>query len=259
MVIFHKNSMQERLLGLVGYPLSHSLSKLYFEEKFRLEKISGWKYEILPLKKISDLPALLKEHPDLAGFNVTIPHKISIIPLLYKLDEVAEKIGAVNTVRVEGKGKTRKLLGYNTDCDGFEKALLPRLTPEHKHALILGTGGSARAVAFVFDKLKIDWKMVSRQPQCNELGYHELDEKTLKHYHLIINCSPVGMSPDLQQSPDIPYRYLDEKHLLFDLVYNPPLTRFLRNGRQKGATTINGMEMLKKQAEKAWEIWTKDF
>jgi shikimate dehydrogenase len=248
--------MQQSLLGLVGYPLSHSLSKLYFEEKFRLEKIHEWVYELLPVKKINELHTLLKQHPNLAGFNVTIPHKISIIPLLYKIDEVAKNIGAVNTVKVEHSKKAVLLYGYNTDCDGFESALLPVLEPSHNRALILGNGGSAKAVSFVLNKLKIPFKIVSREPGPDDLGYHELDSKLLKQYHLIINCSPVGMYPDIRQAPDIPYKFLTEKHLLFDLVYNPSLTRFLRNGRHQGTKVVNGMEMLKKQAERSWEIWT---
>ena len=247
--------MQQRLLGLIGHPLSHSLSKRYFEEKFRLEKIIGWSYELLPLKKISDLPALLKQHPDLAGFNVTIPHKISIIPHLFKVDKIAEKIGAVNTVKVEKIKNGHRLYGYNTDCDGFEEALKQKLSAKHKSALILGTGGSAKAVAYVLDKLSISYKMVSREPDLNELGYHELDEALLKKFQLIANCSPVGMYPEMLQAPPFPYKFLSAGHLLFDLVYNPPLTRFLRYGRLQGAEVINGMEMLKKQAERSWEIW----
>lgn len=256
----------KQLLGLIGYPLTHSFSKAYFAEKFSSEKISGYEYDLFPLEHISDLPALLRENPRLVGLNVTIPHKVAVLPFLDSLDETASAIGAVNTIKIERKpgspGSSESeacvLHGYNTDAWGFSSSLRPLLQPWHTKALILGTGGASKAVRYVLDTLGIEYRFVSRRAGRDQLSYQELYPETIREYPLIINTTPLGTFPDTEYCPDLPYEALSERNLLYDLVYNPPKTRFLRQGKQKGATVINGMEMLRLQAEKAWEIWTEN-
>lgn len=241
-----------RQLGLIGYPLSHSFSKEYFRGKFEREGIGGYDYELFPLESIDQLPALLAGRPDLLGLNVTIPHKVSVLPYLDELDTTAAAIGAVNTIRITGG----RLKGYNTDAYGFRTSLEPLLLPSHRKALILGTGGASRAIIYVLEELGIDYIFASRNPEAKEIGYDEIDRAVIHSYPLIINATPLGTYPNVNECPDIPYGELDGQNLLFDLVYNPAETLFLRNGKKRGARTSNGMEMLRLQAEKAWEIWT---
>ena len=239
--------------GLVGRNISYSFSKGYFTEKFALQGLSEHSYENFDIKSIDEFPKLVQESKGLKGLNVTIPYKEAVIPYLKNLSEDAEKIGAVNTIKISKNG----LKGYNTDVYGFQKSIKPFLKKHHKKALILGTGGASKAVAFVFDKQGIAHTFVSRKPVNDQLGYDALDEEMLKEYTLLINCTPLGTYPNIENKPDIPYRFLTKKHLLFDLIYNPEKTAFLREGELKGSAICNGLRMLELQAEKAWEIWNR--
>lgn len=245
-----------KLVGLIGYPLSHSFSAGYFSEKFRKEGITDFQYFNFPLQDLSGFSELVRTYPELIGLNVTIPYKERIIAYIDKLDPVAEKIGAVNTLKFVPDGSHRTIIGYNTDYWGFRDSLLPNLDKTHKNALILGTGGASKAVSFVLKELGINYIFVSRNPEKGELGYHDLCISVIEKHLLIINTTPLGTFPDINSFPDIPYDLLTPDHILYDLVYNPPETEFLRLGRQKGAHSINGQRMLELQAEKSWEIWT---
>lgn len=235
--------------GLIGYPLGHSFSPTYFGKKFAVLGIDAV-YSAYPLENITEFPNLLHAH-SFRGLNVTIPHKESVIPYLDALDDVAKKVGAVNTIAfAEGIKK-----GYNTDVIGFELSLAPLLKPQHKQALILGTGGASKAVAFVLEKLGITYLKISRSKKSGTLCYDELGPEIIKAHPLIINCSPVGKAPEANYAPSIPYEGITDKHLLYDLIYNPAETKFLSIGKQHGAAIKNGLEMLELQADSAWEIW----
>lgn len=244
------------LYGLIGYPLSHSFSAQYFSEKFFREGIHDTRYELFPISTIEQLLPLIKEKKELKGLNVTIPYKESIFPFLDFIDPIAKEIGAVNTVRIE---KREKLIlhGFNTDVFGFEESVKSLLLPRHKKALILGTGGASKAVGYVLKKMGIDYFFVSGKMQetSSVLTYSDLDEEIISSHFLIINTSPVGMFPDLHEAPDIPYQFISKDHLLFDLVYNPSETVFMKKGIEKGAVISNGLKMLYLQAEKSWETW----
>lgn len=245
----------KHLYGLIGYPLSHSFSKSYFAQKFENEGITNSYYETFPIEKIESFLTTLRSYPNLKGLNVTIPYKESVIGYLNYLDESARAVGAVNCIKIE----QGFLIGHNTDVYGFEKALVELLSKNKakpQQALILGTGGAAKAVAFVLKKLEIRFTFVSRQSTHNQLTYSDLT--SLDHYSLIINTTPLGMSPQVDAFPAIPYPCLNENHLLFDLIYNPEQTLFLQKGAAQGAATQNGLSMLYYQAEKAWEIWQAD-
>lgn len=244
--------------GLIGYPLTHSLSEKYFLEKFRKEKITNAVYKLFPLDHIHLLPELIQKNPSLCGLNVTVPYKESVIQYLDELDEVAGKIGAVNCVKIV-KGTNRdQLIGFNTDVLGFEESLKTYLKNWHNNALILGTGGSSKAVAFVLREFGINFTMISRKPKMkNSIGYDDLTESIIQDHLLIINTTPLGMYPNTQSAPQIPYEFLSNQHILFDLVYNPEHTLFLQKGKMVGATTINGMEMLYIQAEESYKIWNQ--
>jgi shikimate dehydrogenase len=244
-----------KLLGLIGYPLSHSFSVNYFSSKFRKENIKDYKYRNFPLQDLSGFRQLIDTFPELCGLNVTIPYKEKIIFYLDKIDPVAEKIGAVNTVKFIQDGSRKVLVGYNTDCYGFRNSLVPNLDSRHKNALILGTGGASKAVSFVLEEMGIKFLFVSRKPESGELSYQDLCLSVIQKHLLIINTTPLGTFPDVKSFPDIPYDLLTPDHILFDLVYNPPETEFLRFGRLKGTKCINGQKMLELQAEKSWEIW----
>ncbi|MFI5134447.1 MAG: shikimate dehydrogenase family protein [Chitinophagales bacterium] len=244
-------SQDSKLFGLIGYPLAHSFSKKYFTEKFKKEKISDCLYENFPLHSIEEFPSLIESHPDLLGLNVTIPYKEQVISFLDELDETSGKIGAVNTIKIS----QGKLTGHNTDVYGFMNSIKDLLQPFHSSALILGTGGGAKAVAFGLMKMGIEFDFVSRNPDEKELRYEDLDEAVIHQYKIIINTTPVGMFPDIDSCPPIPYELLTSSHLLFDLIYNPDETLFLMKGKQQGATVKNGLEMLQLQAERSWEIW----
>jgi shikimate dehydrogenase len=243
------------LYGLVGYPLSHSFSKKYFSEKFARERLADCHYELFELPDPADFPALWAEHPELVGLNVTIPHKQAFFPYLGSLDESAEKVGAVNVVRRQPDGTLR---GFNSDLYGFRKALedweaFQKNRPER--ALILGYGGAAKAVEAALRELGIFYKIVSRDAEKGDLTYADLSPEVLETHHLLVNTTPLGTYPDVEASPDVPYAFLTDRHLLYDLVYNPAQTRFLREGATRGAATHNGYRMLELQAERSWEIW----
>ncbi|NBB89126.1 MAG: shikimate dehydrogenase [Bacteroidetes bacterium] len=241
-----------RTFGLVGFPLSHSFSKKYFDQKFRSENIANVSYGLFPMKDKRELQKFV-ESKNYSGLNVTIPYKQAVIPMLDECSEEAEAIGAVNVIH----NKSGYLMGYNTDCLGFDRALEKDLGPvdAFQKALILGTGGSARSIAFALRRKGIKFSFVSRTRTGSDFSYETLSRDTLQAFKLIINCTPVGMWPDIHDSPQIPYDGLTDAHALFDLVYNPPQTTFLERGKIYGARTCNGMKMLVEQAEAAWEIW----
>ncbi len=241
-----------RLFGLIGFPLSHSFSRKFFTDKFREEHIAGCAYENFPLENIDDLPAVLEQHPHLAGLNVTIPYKEKVIPYLHHQSDVVKKTGACNCIKIV-KGQ---LHGYNTDVTGFEESLRPLLQAHHRKALVLGTGGAAKAIHFVLEKLGIIFLEVSRNPfSGRQISYEQLTPAVLNDHTLIINTTPVGMYPNEQDCPPLPYSDLTSRHYLFDLVYNPAKTLFLQKGEQQGAVIKNGADMLVIQAEESWRIW----
>jgi shikimate dehydrogenase len=241
--------------GLLGKKLSHSFSKKYFEEKFLRENLKGHTYTNFEIANISEFPDLLKQHPDLSGLNVTVPYKEEIIPFLNSLDEVSSEAGAVNCIKIEN-GRTG---GFNTDVYGFRQSIKPFLEPKHDRALIFGTGGSSKAVAYALKKAGIDFYFVSSSAKktYNTFFYKELNSVIFSQFRLLINCTPLGMYPDVGECPDLPYEFITEDHLAYDLIYNPEQTLFLKKCSEKGAITINGLSMLHLQAEKSWEIWTK--
>lgn len=241
--------------GLIGRTLGHSFSKNYFTRKFSEQHIAA-DYALCEVASPDDFATLLAG--DWSGLNVTIPYKTAIIPYLDRLDDTAAAIGAVNTIKFANADGKRRLIGYNTDAIGFEQSLRPLLRPHHKRALVLGTGGASKAVTFVLDKLGIEWIYVSREAGPRRLDYAETDREAIATHTLIINTTPLGMFPDAESYPDIPYKALTSKHLLFDLVYNPAQTAFMARGEHYGATTKNGLEMLHLQAEAAYHIWTSD-
>ncbi|HLG35142.1 MAG TPA: shikimate dehydrogenase [Bacteroidia bacterium] len=249
-----------KTFGLIGYPLSHSFSQQYFIEKFERENITDCEFKNFPLENINDFPVLLKNNPSLCGLSVTIPHKQSVRRFLDDVDDVARKVGAVNCIKINRKSENGKwkLLGFNTDVYGFEKSLVPLLKTHHERALILGTGGAAQAVARALINLNIDFLFLTREnhpKQLNRHSYSLVHDGYLMEHLIIINATPAGMFPNSNECPPIPYEYLTPQHLLYDLVYNPEETLFLRKGKEKGVLTKNGLEMLQLQAEKAWEIW----
>ncbi len=239
--------------GLIGFPLGHSFSKKYFSEKFETGKIDAI-YNLYELTDISQFTAL-KEDSGLCGLNVTIPYKEKIIPFLDEVDATAARIGAVNVIKFIRSGNKLLLRGYNSDAVGFEASIKPLLKPHHTKALILGTGGASKAIEFVLNKLNIQTVFVSRNPTSGMISYAELDAETTKDYTVIINATPVGTFPHIDACPDIPYQFLSSEHLVFDVVYNPAKTLFLKKAEQRGATILNGEKMLELQAEAAWEIW----
>ncbi len=243
------------LYGLIGYPLSHSFSKGYFAQKFEKESIKESYYEAFPIASIDKLPALIEQYPNLRGLNVTIPYKEQILPFMKGLGDGAQAVGAVNTVLIKEDG----WYGYNSDIYGFSTSL-SRAIEKHSlninHALILGTGGAAKAVKYALEQDGIETAYVSRRSSAGILTYGELNQNTLEKYKLIVNTTPLGMSPNIDSFPNIPYHYIGENHLCFDLVYNPEATLFLQKAQQQGAYILNGLEMLHLQAEKSWEIWT---
>lgn len=239
-----------RQFGLIGYPLSHSFSQKFFTEKFLKENIVHANYDNFPIPSIESFTALWKENPNLEGLNVTIPYKKEVIAFLQHSSPVVQAIKACNCIRKFNN----ELYGYNTDVIGFEKSLLPFLKPHHTHALILGTGGAAAAVQWVLQKLNIQFQVVSRKANAN-LSYERLTKSIVEAHTLIINTSPLGMYPNTNESPPIAYDAISAKHHLYDLVYNPTETLFMKNGLAKGATVQNGLAMLHIQAEESWAIW----
>lgn len=237
--------------GLVGRNISYSFSKGYFAQKFLDLHLDGYSYENFDLHQIDDFTQLIQKTKNLKGINVTIPYKEAILPFLDELDPKAKKIGAVNTIKISKNG----LKGYNTDIYGFKRSLKPFLKEHHKKALILGTGGASKAVAHVFTELGIPYMFVSRNPRDGEFSYHDLTETVMGNYGIIVNATPLGTYPAIEMKPEIPYQWITKDHLLFDLIYNPEKTAFLAAGEKQGAVICNGLEMLRLQAEKAWEIW----
>lgn len=240
-----------RSFGLIGFPLSHSFSKRYFAEKFLRENIIQNSYELYPLSAISELPQLLQENPFLEGLNVTIPYKEQVLSYLNELSPVVQETGACNCIRIADG----ILKGYNTDVLGFEQTLSRKLGPHHKKALVLGTGGAAKAVHYVLKQKSISFIQVGRQKREDVIDYESLTPEIMAEHTLIINTTPLGMYPDVDVAPAIPYDSLGEDHYLYDLVYNPAKTLFLKRGEEKGAVTENGADMLVIQAEASWDIW----
>ena len=244
----------KKRFGLVGRNISYSFSKGYFTDKFNTENFAGCTYENFDIPEISAFTEIIKNISDLKGLNVTIPYKETVIPFLGKLSKKATLIGAVNTIKITKKGT---LKGYNTDCYGFKKSLEPLLQQHHKKALILGTGGASKGVAFALDQLDITYTFVSREAKENGIDYDRINATTFDNYQIIINATPLGTSPQVDLCPLIPYEFFTEKHIAFDLIYNPAETQFLKNAKQQGAQIKNGLDMLIFQAEKAWKIWNK--
>lgn len=240
--------------GLLGRNISYSFSKGYFTDKFNNENFIGCTYENFDIEEITSFPEVIKTNSSLKGMSVTIPYKESVIPFLDKLSKKAALIGAVNTIKITKKGKIK---GYNTDYYGFKKALEPLLQQHHKKALILGTGGASKGVAFALDELDIAYTFVSREAKENSIDYNRINATTFDNYQIIINATPVGTSPNTEAFPLIPYDYFTDRHIAFDLIYNPAETQFLKKAKEKGAKIKNGYDMLVFQAEKAWKIWNK--
>jgi len=246
--------MKPKTFGLVGRNISYSFSAGYFKKKFEKLGLENHTYRNFDIDDIDELPYLIKNTKNLAGLNVTIPYKEEVLPLLSKLSKNAKVIGAVNTIVLTKKGK---LKGYNTDYFGFKKSLQPLLKKRHKKALILGTGGAAKAVAFALRKLKIEYDFVSRSGNEEYYGYTDLNSKIFSKYLIIINTTPTGTFPNVEECPALDYMLFTKKHIAYDLVYNPEETRFLREAKARGAKTINGYKMLVYQAERAWKIWNR--
>lgn len=237
--------------GLIGKSLSHSFSKKHFTRKFENLGLNDCLYSNIEIDTIEDFPQKIKELSP-SGLNVTIPYKKAILPFLDELDEVAKEIGAVNTIVF----KNGKLKGYNTDAFGFHQSIKPFFKPHHERALILGTGGASKAVEYVLKQYGVEVMFASRNDsKDNVLNWNDINENVIKHHLLIINCTPLGMFPNITSKPVIPYSVLTERHLLVDLVYNPDETLFLKLGKEKGSTIINGLTMLQQQAEKSWRLW----
>lgn len=242
--------MKERY-GLIGHPLGHSFSRSYFTEKFAREHIDA-KYLNFDIPQAGDLRRIVAETPALRGLNVTIPHKQAVIPLLDDISDEACEIGAVNVIAVLRDGR---LKGYNSDVTGFRESLRPLLGPHHRRALVLGTGGASRAVVYGLRREGLETLSVSRTPGEGRVTYADLVPSIMETHTVIVNCTPAGMYPHIDEAPDLPYGLVTPDHLLYDLVYNPEETRFLALGRQRGATVKNGLEMLHLQAEAGWRYW----
>ncbi len=242
--------------GLIGKSINHSYSKKFFSKKFSDEGIDA-NYELYQLETIEEFPELIAKHPDLDGLNVTIPYKQEVMRYLNELDQSAKMVGAVNTIKIEHFKGGIRLKGYNTDVVGFEELLSAVANTKRKNrALILGTGGASRAVQYVFRKNGIGFLLVSRSSaKHGQVNYHVLTKSVFAKYNIIVNTTPLGMSPKTDAKPPIPYEFINQNHVLIDLIYNPEQTQFLQIGQQKGAQTINGLQMLLTQAEASWNIW----
>lgn len=242
--------------GLIGKSLSHSFSKSYLESKFIKEDKEGFQYSNFDLENLDNLLQIIIDNK-LSGLNVTKPYKESVIPFLNELDVTAKEIGAVNCIKITWKNNTPYLVGYNTDYYGFAQSIKPFLEPIHQRALILGTGGASKAIAYALKNVDVDFYYVTsgEKKSANYFHYSELNEYVLNAFKLIINCTPLGMYPTIDACPDIPFEFITSEHLLYDLIYNPEETLFLQKGKANGAVTINGLNMLILQADKAWEIW----
>ena len=240
--------------GLIGYPLGHSFSMGYFNEKFKNEAINAV-YENFEIPDIQDITTVIGSNPDLAGFNVTIPYKEKVMDYLDYIAPEAAEIGAVNVVKVTHNGERAVLKGFNSDVVGFVNSIKPLLRPLHKKALVLGTGGASKAVEYGLRKLGLETIKVSRTEKDNTITYGQVTPELLSEYKAIVNCTPCGMAPHFDECPNLPYDSIDDSFLLYDLIYNPEETLFLRKGKEKDATVKNGLEMLLLQAEEGWNIW----
>lgn len=242
-----------RIFGLIGYPLGHSFSKIFFTQKFKEQGIDDACFELFPIESIKEFPEIIASYPEIEGLAVTKPHKETVIPYLTRLDEAATEIGAVNCIVI----KNGELTGHNTDVIGFEKSFLPLLQTHHKKALVLGTGGASKGVQFVLKKNGIDFLTVSRSQSATKghIFYEQIDKQMINEFSLIINTTPAGMTPDEEGCPDIPYQYISDRHLLYDLIYKPKETLFMKKGKDKGAIVKNGHEMFLIQAEANWLYW----
>ncbi|MBU2975821.1 shikimate dehydrogenase family protein [Zobellia sp. B3R18] len=243
--------MKKVRFGLVGKDISYSFSRGYFTQKFADLGLEDHSYENFDFQAIEEIQDVLDNNSDIKGMNVTIPYKQEVMPFLTELDPEAEKIGAVNTIQFSKNG----LKGFNTDAYGFKNAMAPFLKPHHTKALILGTGGASKAVAYVLGELGISYIFVSRNPGKNKISYDQVTEEVLKEHTILINCTPLGTHPNIEQRPALPYEFITDQHFLFDLIYNPEKTAFLTAGEAKGAQISNGLRMLELQADRSWEIW----
>lgn len=240
-----------RQFGLIGFPLSHSFSQKYFTDKFLKENIQDAEFLNFPIPQINDVENIFNTHPQLKGLSVTIPYKKAIIDFLDDIDHAVKEIAACNCIKFH----QHKKMGFNTDLIGFEKSFVKNLKPHHKKALVLGTGGASAAVQFVLKKLDIEYLLVSRTTSAKTITYSDIPPVTFLEFNIIINCTPLGTYPNITEAPLLPYSLLTDAHYLFDLVYNPPLTKFLQYGKQAGCIIENGYEMLVLQAEENWKIW----
>lgn len=248
-----------REFGLIGYPLGHAYSQKYFEEKFKGLGIDDAKYTLFPISEIHKITNIISSHKNLCGLNVTTPYKELVIPFLHDLDPIVIKLGTVNVIRIKRTEDSFFLKGYNTDIFGLQRVIDKLLVPEGTKALILGSGGSGKTTSYVLEERGIPYTIVSRSPSnLQQITYNNLTEAVIKNHNLIINASPVGMYPKVNNCPSIPYQYITKDHICFDLVYNPAETLFLKKCADAGAKTVNGLEMLYEQADKAWEIWNSE-
>ena len=254
-MIEEKKQNNCKLFGLLGKNISYSFSSGYFKEKFEELKLEDCKYQNFDMQSITEFPDVLLQNNPLCGLNVTIPYKEEVMQYLDKIDSKAKKIGAVNTIKFLKSGK---LKGYNTDVFGFSNSLKPLVEVHHTKALILGTGGASKAIAFALKKLQIDFVFVSRNPLGeNQIAYSDLTQAIISEHTIIINSTPLGTFPETNLCPNIPYQHITSKHLLYDLIYNPAISTFLKKGKNNGAIIKNGLEMLQLQAEKSWQIWNR--
>lgn len=246
----------DREFGIIGNPLKHSISITHFNNKFREENISA-RYQNFEIESADKLMEIIENNPRLCGLNVTIPYKEDVIPMMSRLDDTAAKVGAVNVIKILRDGNNQiELIGYNTDAIGFGNSIAP-LIGERRKALILGTGGAAKAVKYALDKLGVESRFVSRNSSFDILGYYELSPSIMEEYQIIVNTTPLGMWPNVDNAPDIPYAYITPSHLLYDVIYRPEETLFMRKGKNYGATVKNGYEMWQLQAEATWQIWNE--
>lgn len=246
-----------KTFGLIGHRLGYSFSRKFFTDKFTQENLENYEYVNFELDSIDEFPGIFDQDKNICGLNCTIPYKQQIMPFLDEIDAEAAQIGAVNTVKITFKDGKRFLKGFNTDIYGFENSLRPMLEEKHKKALILGTGGASKAIKYILDKLNIEYLSASIEDQlfANEIRYSQITNELLKEYLIIIHATPIGTFPNVDNCPEIPYQSITSDHVLFDLVYNPEETLFLKKGKAQGAKTKNGLEMLHLQAIRAWEIW----
>jgi shikimate dehydrogenase len=246
--------------GLIGYPLGHSFSKKYFSGKFEKEGLSEYQYLNFEIESIELFPSIFVKYPEIRGLNCTIPYKQLVMQYLDEIDEETRQVGAVNTIKPLRTANGLKLKGYNTDIIGFERSLKPMLNEKHKRALILGTGGASKAIKHILTKLGIEYLSASIENDFfeKEIRYEQIDRKMIEERLVIINATPLGTFPKIDNCPSIPYEYLTNDHVLFDLVYNPEVTLFMKKGIEKGAKVKSGLEMLHGQAEASWEIWNKE-